>query len=68
MPSRAAIPRKSALSCFIVTFTPVIFWSAATTNAWQNAKEIHVDAASGQILTVQTERPEDQAEEPPNTH
>ena len=32
-----------------------------------NAKEVHVDATSGKILAVQTERPEDQAEEPPNT-
>ena len=30
----------------------------------KNAKEIRVDATSGQILAVQTERPEDQAEEP----
>jgi hypothetical protein len=34
----------------------------------KNAKEIRVDATSGQILAVQTERPEDQAEEPPKTH
>ena len=32
-----------------------------------NAKEVHIDATSGKILAVQTERPEDQAEEPPNT-
>ena len=31
-----------------------------------NAKEVHIDATSGKILAVQTERPEDQAEEPPN--
>jgi Peptidase propeptide and YPEB domain len=30
----------------------------------KNAKEIHVDARSGKILKVQTEKPEDQAEEP----
>src|SRR6516162_2686368 len=34
----------------------------------KNAKEIHIDATSGKILAVQTERPEDQAEEPPKTH
>ena len=30
----------------------------------KNAKEIRVDATSGQIVAVQTERPGDQAEEP----
>ena len=34
----------------------------------KNAKEIRVDATSGQILAVQTEKPEDQAEEPLKTH
>jgi hypothetical protein len=34
----------------------------------KNAKEIRVDATSGQILAVQTERPGDQAEEPPKNH
>jgi uncharacterized membrane protein YkoI len=34
----------------------------------KNAKEIRVDAVSGQILAVQTEKPEDQAEEPAKTH
>jgi hypothetical protein len=33
----------------------------------KNAKEIRVDATGGQILAVQTERPGDQAEEPPET-
>ena len=33
-----------------------------------NAKEVHIDATSGKILAVQTEKPGDQAEEPPNTH
>jgi hypothetical protein len=33
-----------------------------------DAKEVHIDAASGKILAVQTEKPEDQAEEPPKTH
>lgn len=34
----------------------------------KNTKEIRVDAISGQVLAVQTERPEDQAEEPAKTH
>jgi hypothetical protein len=33
-----------------------------------NSKEVHIDATSGKILAVQTEKPEDQAEEPANTH
>jgi len=33
-----------------------------------NAKEVRIDATSGRILAVQTEKPEDQAEEPPKTH
>ncbi len=33
----------------------------------KNAKEIHVDARSGQVLKSQTEKPEDQAEEPAKT-
>ena len=32
-----------------------------------NAKEVHVDATNGKILEVQTEKPSDQAEEPPKT-
>ena len=45
------------------------FWSVYIAKPGsKNAKEIHVDAASGQILAVQTERPADQAEESPKTH
>src|SRR5215472_18377807 len=33
-----------------------------------NAKEVHIDATSGKILAIQTEKPEDQAEEPPKAH
>ena len=41
------------------------FWSVYVAKPGsKNAKEIRVDATSGQILAVQTERPEDQAEEP----
>jgi siroheme synthase (precorrin-2 oxidase/ferrochelatase) len=34
----------------------------------KDAKEVHIDATSGKILAVQTEKPEDQAEEPSKTH
>jgi hypothetical protein len=34
----------------------------------KNAKEIRVDATTGKILAVQTEKPGDQAEEPPKNH
>jgi hypothetical protein len=45
------------------------FWSVYIAKPGsKNAKEIRVDAVSGQILAVQTERPEDQAEEPAKTH
>ena len=45
------------------------FWSVYVAKPGsKNAKEIRVDATSGQILAVQTERPADQAEEPPKTH
>jgi hypothetical protein len=45
------------------------FWSVYIAKPGsKNAKEIHVDAASGQVLAVQTERPGDQAEEPPKTN
>jgi Peptidase propeptide and YPEB domain len=45
------------------------FWSVYIAKPGsKNAKEIRVDAVSGQILAVQTERPEDQAEEPARTH
>jgi hypothetical protein len=45
------------------------FWSVYVVKPGsKNAKEIRVDAASAKILAVQTERPEDQAEEPPKAH
>ena len=34
----------------------------------KDAKEVYIDATSGRILAVQTEKPEDQAEEPAKTH
>src|SRR5262245_24135769 len=45
------------------------FWAVFVAKSdKKNAKEVHIDATSGKILAVQTERPEDQAEEPPKTH
>ena len=45
------------------------FWSVYIAKPGsKNAKEIRVDATSGQILAVQTERPGDQAEEPAKAH
>jgi uncharacterized membrane protein YkoI len=45
------------------------FWSVYVAKPGsKNAKEIRVDATSGQILAVQTEKPEDQAEEPAKNH
>jgi hypothetical protein len=45
------------------------FWSVYVAKPRsKNAKEIRVDATGGEILAVQTERPEDQAEEPAKSH
>jgi uncharacterized membrane protein YkoI len=45
------------------------FWSVYIAKPGsKNAREIRVDASNGHILAVQTERPEDQAEEPPKIH
>ncbi len=45
------------------------FWSVYVAKPGsKNAKEIRVDAITGQILTVQTEKPADQAEEPLQSH
>jgi hypothetical protein len=45
------------------------FWSVYIAKPGsKNAREIRVDARNGHILAVQTERPEDQAEEPPKVH
>jgi uncharacterized membrane protein YkoI len=41
------------------------FWSVYVVKSGSEyAKEVRVDATTGKILSVQTERPEDQAEEP----
>jgi hypothetical protein len=45
------------------------FWSVYVSKPGsKNAKEVRIDAATGKIFNVQTEKPEDQAEEPPKTH
>jgi uncharacterized membrane protein YkoI len=45
------------------------FWSVYVVKPGsKNAKEVRVDASTGKILNVQTEKPEDQAEEPAKTH
>jgi uncharacterized membrane protein YkoI len=63
------VPGGSIRSAELETGRGRRFWSVYIAKPGsKNAKEIRVDATSGQILTVQTERPEDQAEEPPKTH
>ncbi len=61
----AKVPGGRIHSAELETVRGRHFWSVyiAKPNS-KNAKEIRVDATSGQILAVQTERPEDQAEEP----
>jgi uncharacterized membrane protein YkoI len=45
------------------------FWSVDVVRPGKkNAREVHVDAHTGKVLSVQTERPEDQAEEPLKGH
>ena len=61
--------RGSIRSAELETARGHLFWSVYIAKPGsKNAKEIRVDATSGQILAVHTERPEDQAEEPPKTH
>jgi hypothetical protein len=63
------VPRGSIRSAELETVQGHRFWSVYIAKPGsKNAKEIRVDSTSGQILAVQTERPEDQAEEPPKTH
>jgi uncharacterized membrane protein YkoI len=63
------VPGGSIRSAELETARGHRFWSVYIAKPGsKNAKEIRVDATSGQILAVQTERPEDQAEEPPKTH
>ena len=63
------VPGGSIRSAELETAGRQRFWSVYIAKPGsKNAKEIRVDATTGQILAVQTERPEDQAEEPPKTH
>jgi uncharacterized membrane protein YkoI len=63
------VPGGSIRSAELETARGQRFWSVYIAKPGsKNAKEIRVDATIGQILSVQTERPEDQAEEPPKTH
>ena len=63
------MPGGSIRSAELETARGRLFWSVYIAKPGaKNAKEIRVDATSGRILAVQTERPEDQAEEPPKTH
>jgi hypothetical protein len=64
----AKVPGGRIHSAELETVRGRRFWSVYVAKPGsKNAKEIRVDAVSGQILAVQTERPEDQAEEPPKT-
>ena len=63
------VPGGSIRSAELETARGQRFWAVYVAKPGsKNAKEIRVDATSGQILAVQTERPGDQAEEPPKTH
>jgi hypothetical protein len=63
------VPGGTLRSAELATARGQRFWSVYVAKPGsKNAKEIRVDARTGRILTVQTERPEDQAEEPPKTH
>jgi hypothetical protein len=63
------VPGGSIRSAELETAQGLRFWSVYIAKPGsKNAKEIRVDATSGRILAVQTERPEDQAEEPPKIH
>jgi hypothetical protein len=63
------VPGGSIRSAELETARGQRFWSVYVAKPGaKNAKEIRVDAISGHIIAVQTERPEDQAEEPSKTH
>jgi hypothetical protein len=65
----AKMPGGKIRSAELETVKGHRFWSVYVAKPGsKNAKEIRVDAVSGQILAVQTERPGDQAEEPPKSH
>jgi hypothetical protein len=59
------VPGGSIRSAELETAQGQRFWAVYIAKPGsKNAKEIRVDATSGQILAVQTEKPGDQAEEP----
>jgi hypothetical protein len=63
------VPGGRIRSAELATARGQRFWSVYIAKPGaKNAKEIRVDAISGHIIAVQTERPEDQAEEPSKTH
>jgi hypothetical protein len=63
------VPGGTIRSAELQTARGQRFWSVYIAKLGsKNAKEIRVDATSGRILGVETERPGDQAEEPPKTH
>ena len=65
----AKMPGGKVRSAELETAKGQHFWSVYIAKPGaKNAKEIRVDAATGKILAVQTERPEDQAEEPSKSH
>ena len=65
----AKMPGGKVRSAELETAKGQHFWSVYIGKPGsKNAKEIRVDAATGKILAVQTERPEDQAEEPAKSH
>jgi uncharacterized membrane protein YkoI len=65
----AKIPGGSVRSAELETAKGQRFWSVYIAKPGsKNAKEIRVSATNGKILSVQTERPEDQAEEPSKSH
>ena len=59
------VPGGSIRSAELETARGQRFWSVYIAKPGSKKR---VDAASGQILAVQTERPGDQAEEPPKNH
>ncbi len=65
----AKMPGGRVRSAELATARGHQFWSVYIAKPGsKNAKEIRVDATTGEILAVQTERPEDQAEEPAKSH
>jgi uncharacterized membrane protein YkoI len=63
------IPGGKIRTAELETANGAKFWAVYVTKPGsKNAKEVRVDAATGKIFSVRTEKPEDQAEEPPKTH